>query len=77
MTNEQMTHYLPSYGDIVGVLSFCHQPNISTGKDILLQRIKEATGQQKSRSTATIFGESNPSSDKDRIKTRHLGGVCK
>ncbi|XP_039635786.1 uncharacterized protein LOC120545488 [Perca fluviatilis] len=47
MTDEQLARYIPTYGDRLAVVSFCHQQRHTHNREAVLQRIKEKIGERK------------------------------
>ena len=47
MTDEQLARYIPTYGDRLAVVSFCHQQRHTPNRVTLLERIREKIGDRK------------------------------
>ncbi|XP_059906618.1 uncharacterized protein LOC132456289 [Gadus macrocephalus] len=47
MTDKQLARYIPTYGDRLAVVSFCHQQRHTPNRVTLLERIREKIGDRK------------------------------
>lgn len=47
MTDAQLARYIPTYGDRLATVSFCHQQHHVSNRESILERIKEKLGGRK------------------------------
>lgn len=72
MTDEDLKHYLPSYGDRLAVFAFCRRRDnnsFNTRKTKLYERLKDKLSKRKSCDGGSSSHQGQPSQKRNAIKT--------